>query len=525
MQFHLPDDREMFQHFWDDLRDRWPRASSLEWAAATERPRAPETHMRGWTQSVTDASEFFGIQESNVPCIVLLSMRERHGTVIPFDESFGVYDFLKRLVELMGHNPVTIRRVTREIDMLRYKISNYRPTDLLFDETKPLRYRLPEADLLPHRVEGALFLLNKALPEGASIEQIRAFETYMRSTPEPNKQRDPDFDLHLLLLEQVIEKHREMQDELAQAEEDLEVALQSGSDMHYPARSIGLSGLIARVAAELPSPLDEEEDMAPAPRLPDWSFSRLGRTSDHTVQSTASTRRAGQLGLVMVHGFLSKPSVWDPLRELLAEDPDLGFVDPLAFGYRTGLVRLNPTRVFPTINVVADSLKEYLATEAEGYERLILLTHSMGGLVVQRCLTRMLAEGKGHELSRIRRVVLLACPNSGTEILLSVRRGVLGGRNPHERQLRPLNEDVTNTRRVIMRDVVHALKVTDRTCPIPFSVYAGESDNIVPAPAAQDVFPDAAALPGDHSSIARPTDRQHRTYTTLRRLILQERHP
>ncbi|MEU9713951.1 hypothetical protein [Streptomyces sp. NPDC047976] len=33
---------------------------------------------------------------------------------------------------------------------------------------------------------------------------------------------------------------------------------------------------------------------------------------------------------------------------------------------------------------------------------------------------------------------------------------------------------------------------------------------------------DAAVLPGDHSSIARPTSREHRTYTTLRRLILKE---
>jgi hypothetical protein len=47
----------------------------------------------------------------------------------------------------------------------------------------------------------------------------------------------------------------------------------------------------------------------------------------------------------------------------------------------------------------------------------------------------------------------------------------------------------------------------------------------VPAASAQSDYPDAAALPGDHSSIARPTSRQHRTYTTLRRLILAESLP
>ncbi|GLV85775.1 hypothetical protein Slala03_54640 [Streptomyces lavendulae subsp. lavendulae] len=39
--------------------------------------------------------------------------------------------------------------------------------------------------------------------------------------------------------------------------------------------------------------------------------------------------------------------------------------------------------------------------------------------------------------------------------------------------------------------------VTERMCPIPFSVYA--SDNVVPAASAQRHDPDAAALPGDHS--------------------------
>ncbi|MFD5407235.1 alpha/beta fold hydrolase [Streptomyces griseorubiginosus] len=172
---------------------------------------------------------------------------------------------------------------------------------------------------------------------------------------------------------------------------------------------------------------------------------------------------------------------------------------------------------------MADRLKEYLATEAEGYEQLVLLAHSMGGLVVQRCLTRMLAEGRGRELRRIRRVVLLACPNSGAQILQSLRRGAMGRRHPQERQLRPLDEEVTFTRRVLMRDVVHASRVTERTCPIPFSVCAGESDNIVPAASAQDVYPDAAALPGNHSDIARPDSPKHRTYTTLRRLLLKER--
>lgn len=226
-----------------------------------------------------------------------------------------------------------------------------------------------------------------------------------------------------------------------------------------------------------------------------------------------------RLGLVLVHGFTSSPSMWDPLRRLIVADDRLAFVDPLPFGYATSLWKFDPRRSIPTFDTVADSLKEFLDTEAEAFDRLMVVSHSQGGLVVQRYLKRMTAEGRGADLARIGRVVMLACPNSGSEIALGLRRGLLQ-RNPQERELRPLNEAVTDTQRAVFRDIVHAEAVTAHSCPIPFSVYAGETDNIVPPASARSVFPDAAVLPGDHFGIAKPQDAAHRTYTTLRRLIL-----
>ncbi|MEV3950110.1 alpha/beta fold hydrolase [Streptomyces halstedii] len=226
-----------------------------------------------------------------------------------------------------------------------------------------------------------------------------------------------------------------------------------------------------------------------------------------------------QLGVVLIHGFKSAPSMWDPLRNLLTDDIDMGFVETLPFGYDTGLVRLDPREAIPSFDTVADSLKEFLDTEAAGYTRLMLVSHSQGGLITQRYLTRMLTEGRGADLARIRRVVLLACPNNGSQIGLQLRRSLLR-RNPQEQQLRPLNEQINDTQRTVLRDIINAAGVTSRTCPIAFSVFAGESDKIVPRASAQSVFPDAAALPGNHSTIARPDSCTHRTYTSLRRLIL-----
>lgn len=227
-----------------------------------------------------------------------------------------------------------------------------------------------------------------------------------------------------------------------------------------------------------------------------------------------------RLGLVLVHGFRSSPDMWNELRERVTEDDGLGFVDVLPFGYSTKMWRLSPLSRIPSFTTVADSLKEFLDTEAEAYDRLMVVTHSQGGLALQRYLARMLADGRGHDLRRIRRAVLLACPNNGSEIALTLRRGLLGG-NPQERQLRPLNEEIADVQSKVLRDIVHATELTARTCPIPFSVYAGETDGVVPPASARSSFPDAAVLPGNHFTIARPTGPEHRTFRTLRRLMLR----
>ncbi|MFD4134927.1 alpha/beta fold hydrolase [Streptomyces goshikiensis] len=226
-----------------------------------------------------------------------------------------------------------------------------------------------------------------------------------------------------------------------------------------------------------------------------------------------------RLGVVFVHGFLSSSETWNPITSLIAGDPELERVDPLLFDYESRLWQPDPRRRIPTLRVVADMLKEFLDSQTEGHRRLALVGHSQGGLVIQYCLARMLGEGRGKDLARIRRVVFFACPNSGTQWGAAFRRGLLKG-NPQERDLRPLNEEITEARRVVMRDIVRATEVTERTCPIPFAVFAGQTDNIVPPASAQDVFPDVSVLPGDHNGIIRPDTREHLTYAALRRHLV-----
>lgn len=230
------------------------------------------------------------------------------------------------------------------------------------------------------------------------------------------------------------------------------------------------------------------------------------------------------VGVVFVHGVNSSSGMWDAFERLMVADADLAgiVVEPQPrFGYATGVWR--PwwrLRVIPSITTAADSLKEFLVTEASGFEQLVLVGHSQGGLVIQRCLVRMLSEGRGRELERIRRVVLLATPNTGSQLLLATRRTLMRS-NPQEEELRPYDELVADTLRVILHDVVNApAEPSDRSCRIPFSVFAGEQDGVVTRASAQTAFREVAVLPGDHFTIARPDSFEHRTYATVKRLLL-----
>ncbi|WP_405509610.1 alpha/beta fold hydrolase [Streptomyces cyaneofuscatus] len=219
--------------------------------------------------------------------------------------------------------------------------------------------------------------------------------------------------------------------------------------------------------------------------------------------------------MVFIHGFNSSAEMWDPLLSWMRPDEGLRDVTALPFSYDTRLWQPSPLRQIPSFDTVADSLKEFLVTEAERFDHLMLVCHSQGGLVAQRSLTRMLVEGRGKDMARILRVVLLACPNNGSQLGMTLRRAVLP-RNRQEQQLRPLDQQITDTQRTVLRDLVNAREVTERTCPIPFSVYAGETDNVVTPASALGAFPDASVLPGDHSGIVRT----ERCFATLRRLML-----
>ncbi|WP_327096996.1 alpha/beta fold hydrolase [Nocardia vinacea] len=224
--------------------------------------------------------------------------------------------------------------------------------------------------------------------------------------------------------------------------------------------------------------------------------------------------------LVLVHGILSSRDKWAPLVNLLLRDDDLaGCVKVMEVEYPSKAVELAPTKQLPDLDMVAGYLETELAEKLTPDQPIVFAGHSQGGLVVQRYLAQQLHAGRGRELKRVRRFLMFATPNSGSEYLLPLRKR--WRRNPQEIELRPLNQKIIDTQAAILQQVVYAQEFTATTAPIPVEVFAGMSDRVVPPQSAKSVFPYGGDLPGDHSSIVVPRSVEDLVYVIIKARLLR----
>jgi pimeloyl-ACP methyl ester carboxylesterase len=228
--------------------------------------------------------------------------------------------------------------------------------------------------------------------------------------------------------------------------------------------------------------------------------------------------------LVTIHGFWSSPAIWERLNEVWRSDEELRDLNIHAFSYpspRKPRVPFSDTRV-PDYDDIAQTFATEYETVLADARDIAVVTHSQGGLILQRFLFWMVSQGRAQELVRIRSVIMLACPNGGSEYLESLRRTLGYGRHPQAGSLQVLDRHVADTQRAVLQHIVNATAVDDHQCRIPFHVYAGGSDDIVRAASAQASFPRASTIAGNHFTILDPAAQGNRTAETVKRHLLAD---
>ncbi len=217
--------------------------------------------------------------------------------------------------------------------------------------------------------------------------------------------------------------------------------------------------------------------------------------------------------LVFVHGFWSDAQTWESLTGLLASDNAFRLeFDVECFEYKTQLMAKPVTNRLPAIAEIADRLDSWLekllydpVSKENRYIDATLVGHSMGGLIIQSMLTKMLEQGRGAEFQFIRQAIFFATPHLGSMTMEGLR-GFLGSmiKNPQDEVLRGLNQHVAELHRKMQDMILQASRRDTHCYPLPCTCFWGLEDNIVPEMSARGFFPVARSLPGDHNAIHCP---------------------
>lgn len=227
--------------------------------------------------------------------------------------------------------------------------------------------------------------------------------------------------------------------------------------------------------------------------------------------------------IVFVHGILGHyVRTWGRFPKLLSEDEELPELDILLWGYRTGWFRRH---------YALQTEAAHLATTLQGLVRpgsdIVLVGHSMGGLVILKALVDRMALGEAqlHPCGAVGWISLFASPLNGVWLAGIARRvflipmWVLRGLHRHLRDLSrgPFVSD-------LMREVtacIHRPKAEDpRSRKIPIRIIAATRDRAVAkrdrdAALVPYTSPAALQLDQTHTSVKEPPSREDLRYKVL----------
>lgn len=212
---------------------------------------------------------------------------------------------------------------------------------------------------------------------------------------------------------------------------------------------------------------------------------------------------------IFVHGFTGGSETWlNPsgltFKTLLAAESEINpQFDFIEFDYYTKILSIFHTnflqktagflglgrssvRYNRPIKKLAQELQTFIQLNADTYEGIVLIGHSMGGLI---CKEVILTQVRG-EAPEIIGYVSIAVPHKG-----SLNAMLLSGVNTNAKEITPLNEynDELNNRWI------------DKKNSLPDSLYLiAQHDQYVPSTSALPFNTKNFTLPHDHNTISKP---------------------
>jgi pimeloyl-ACP methyl ester carboxylesterase len=234
--------------------------------------------------------------------------------------------------------------------------------------------------------------------------------------------------------------------------------------------------------------------------------------------------------VLFIHGFSGQAeTTWGGFPRLIAEDPALADYDVYAWGYPS---ELKLTYLFtqpfwtgdPNLHTLGQGLRTLLDHTLPDYPKLVLVGHSMGGLVIQSfILEELLLQERlakpSLRLRRLKEVVLFGTPSAG---LKKARLGAF-----FKNQIADMNDYGPFIQ--TLRSEWQRLIDNCRAAPLPgvdfrLTLVAGLQDTFVPQQSALDPFlwDEKELVPGDHIAMVKPASREALAYRVLKKRLQRE---
>jgi hypothetical protein len=205
--------------------------------------------------------------------------------------------------------------------------------------------------------------------------------------------------------------------------------------------------------------------------------------------------------LVFVHGFnSSKETAWGDFIDLILKDRDFDDFNIHLFGYPKA--RCSEPK---DIQDLGDHFASFLSSELTKYKSVILVAHSMGGLV---SLNALLALSSAEVSKPDIQVLTFGTPFMGVE---EARYLTLFCKNAQGANMEALNNTLARLQKNWQRNF------NKPGLPqIPIYPFRGIEDQLVTeASSCPGIAEPCDAVDGDHSSMVKPKDKKHLTYQKL----------
>jgi len=223
--------------------------------------------------------------------------------------------------------------------------------------------------------------------------------------------------------------------------------------------------------------------------------------------------------VIFVHGLNSSNKIaWGKFPSLLKDDDEFKDFNISLYGYRTGLC-IQTDSIREEGKLLASFLHDIMQGNHPKYQRVVLVGHSMGGLVIMRALLTLELRHPEVLDEHDFRVATFGTPYMGVENT-SFLPPFCG--NKQTEGLALFNADLTETTQEFAQRFNQGREERRMTPSVPLYTFYGKDDKLVaPTSACGYNAKNCEIVDGDHTAIVKPETRKHLAYNKVRLVSLE----